>query len=116
MDDFRPRMADELTDGVTIVGRATGCLQTVTQCKNILTNIRDTLAGNGSKMMLVTEPDVTICAADAVLRILISDLAELTTVRENLDDLIRTLEKDHDRRVADRLQKRNLILYGISVS
>jgi hypothetical protein len=116
MDEFHPRMMDELTDAVTIVTRATGCLQTVNQCKNILATIHDSLTGNSTKMMLDREPDVTVCAADTVLRVLVSDLAELETVRDNLDELIRLLEKDHERRIADRLQGRNLILYGVSVS
>ena len=67
-------------------------------------------------MMLTESPDVVICSADTVLRILIAVLAELETVRGNLEELIETLEGVHKRRVADRLQKRKLILYGVSVS
>ena len=116
MDEFKPRMVDELTDGVTIVTRATGCMQSVDQCNEILARIKERLTGNSSKMMLVDQPDVVVCSADAVLRILITDLAELETVRSNMDALIDTLEGDYKRRIADRLQKRNLILYGVSVS
>lgn len=116
LDDYRPRMMDELTDGVTIVTRATGCMLSVYQCNEILARIKERLAGNNSKMRLTDQPDAVVYSADAVLRILIDELAELGTVRSSLDELIKMLEGDYERRIADRLQKRNLILYGISVS
>ena len=116
MDEFKPRMMDELTDGVTIVTRATGCMLSVNQCNEILARIKERLTGNNSKIMLTDQPDVVVYSADAVLRILIDELAELETVRSNIDELIETLEGDYKRRIADRLQKRNLILYGVSVS
>ena len=116
MDEFKPRMMDELTDGVIIVTRATGCMQSIDQCRNILDRIAESLTGNSSKMMLTHDPDVVICSADTVLRMLTADLAELETVRGNIDALIDTIEGEYKRRIADRLQKRNLILYGVSVS
>lgn len=116
LDDYKPHMMDELTDGVIIVTRATGCMLSVYQCNEILAQIKERLAGNNSKMTLTDQPDVVVCSADAVLRILIDELADLETVRSNIDELIKTIEGDYERRIADRLQKRNLILYGVSVS
>ena len=116
MDEFKPRMMDELTDGVIIVTRATGCILSVNQCNEILARIKERLTGYNSKTMLTDQPDVVVYSADAVLRILFDELAELETVRSNIDELIETLEGDYKRRIADRLQKRNLILYGVSVS
>ena len=116
MDEFKPRMMDALTDGVTIVTRATDCMQSVYQCNEALARIKERLTGNNSKMTLTDQPDVVVYSANVVLRILIDELAELKTVRSNLDELINTLEGDYKRRIADRLQKRNLILYGVSVS
>ena len=105
MDEFRPRMMDELTDGVTIVTRATSCMQSIDQCRNILDRIAESLTGNSSKMMLADQPDVVVCSADTVLRTLIADLAELATVRDNLNDLIETIEGDYKRRIADACKK-----------
>ena len=115
LDDYKPHMMDELTGGVTIASRATDCLQTVNNCRNILDRIADSLTGNSTKMML-GKPDEIVCSADAVLRILITDMTELESVRAQIEALYHTLERDFERRIADRLQKRNLILYGISVS
>ena len=115
LDNYKPHMMDELTDAVVLTTRAINCLQTVGTCRNTLDRIMDSLNENGAKMML-GKPDEMVSAADTVLRILITDMAELESVRAQIEALYHTLERDSERRIADRLQKRNLILYGISVS
>ena len=116
MDEFKPRMMDELTDGVTIVTRATGCMLSINESRDILDRITESLAKYSHGMDLISDPDQTVFNADALLRSMIKELAQLETVRANIDELIETLEGDYKRRIADRLQKRNLILYGVSVS
>ena len=68
MDEFSPRMMDELTDSVIIVTRAIGCMLSVNQCNEILARIKERLTGNNSKIMLTDQPDVVVCSADAVDR------------------------------------------------
>ena len=116
MDEFNPRMMDELTDGVTIVTRATGCMLYVNQSRDILDRIAESMAKYRHEMDLIFDPDVTVFNADALLRSMIKELAQLETVRANTDELIEILKGEYKRRIADRLQKRNLILYGVSVS
>jgi len=116
LDNYHPRMGDELTDAVILIRRATGCLQTINECRNILDAINNRHCGKATAMMIDHDPKVIVDAADSVLRVLITESAQLETVRASIEELLHTLDGDYQRRVADRLHGRPLTLYGIGVS
>ena len=115
MDEFRPRLNDDLTSAVQIITRAADCMDIVTQAQMILGQISADMTPCKQPLQ-EKDPEKILAIANAGLLVLINNTIKLEIVRAMIEDLQKTLEGDFKRRIADRILDRKLTLYGVDVS